>query len=65
MKCGIDHSHGSDLALLWLRPAAIAPIRPLAWDPPCATGVALIKKKKVIDLGTERENISKMSPVPD
>ena len=32
-----------DLALLWLwrRPAAIAPIRPLAWKPPYAKGVAL------------------------
>ena len=29
-----------DLALLWLwhRPAATAPIRPLAWEPPHATG---------------------------
>ena len=32
-----------DLALpwLWCRPAASALIRPLAWDPPYATGVAL------------------------
>ena len=32
-----------DLALLWLwcRPAAPAPIRPLAWEPPCAAGAAL------------------------
>ena len=31
-----------DLALLWLwhRPAALAPIRPLAWEPPYATGAA-------------------------
>ena len=34
MSCG-----GSDSALLWL--ATIAPIRPLAWEPPCATGAAL------------------------
>ena len=35
-----------DLALLWLwyRPVAIAPIQPLAWEPPCATGVALKSK---------------------
>ena len=26
---------------LWLWPAAVAPIRPLAWEPPHATGVAL------------------------
>ena len=32
-----------DLALLWLchRLAAAAPIRPLAWELPCATGAAL------------------------
>ena len=32
-----------DLALLWLwhRPAATAPIRPLAWETPHAVGVAL------------------------
>ena len=41
------------LLCLWCRPAATAPIRPLAWEPPCATGVALknkrqkTKKKKV------------------
>ena len=34
---------GLGLALLWLwcRPAATAPIRPLAWEPPYATGAAL------------------------
>ena len=37
-----------DLALLWLwcKPAAAAPIQPLAWELPYATGVALKKKKK-------------------
>ena len=36
-----------DLALLWLwcRSAAVAPIRPLDWEPPCATGAALKRKK--------------------
>ena len=38
--------HGSDLELLWYRPAAIALIRPLAWDFPLAVGVALKSKKK-------------------
>jgi len=35
-----------DPALLWLsgRPANIAPILPLAWEPPYAAGVALKKK---------------------
>ena len=36
-----------DPALLWLwyRPAAVAPIRPLAWEPPYATDVALKRQK--------------------
>ena len=36
-----------DLALLWLwcSPAATAPIRPLAWEPPYATGAALKRQK--------------------
>ena len=47
MNCGIGHRHGSDLALwLWCRLAATAPIRPLAWEPPYAMGVALEKTKK-------------------
>jgi len=38
----------SDLVLLWLwdRPAATAPIRPLAWKSPYAAGEALEKTKK-------------------
>ena len=37
-----------DPALLWLwcRPVATAPIRPLAWEPPYAAGVALEKAKR-------------------
>ena len=31
---------------LWCRPSATAPIRPLAWEPPCAMGAALTKDKK-------------------
>ena len=48
MSCGVGCRRGSDPVLLWLwrRPAAIAPIRPLAWEPPYATGVALEKTKK-------------------
>ena len=42
----------SDPALLWLwcRPAAVALIRPLAWELPHASGVALKrpKKKKIL-----------------
>ena len=37
-----------DLALMWLwrRPAAIALIQPLTWDPPYAAGAALKRQKK-------------------
>ena len=31
---------------LWCRPAATAPMRPLAWEPPYAAGAALEKKRK-------------------
>ena len=55
MSFGVSHRSGLDPVLLWLwhRPAAIALIRPLAWEPPYATSVALkttttttTKKKK-------------------
>ena len=40
---GIVLRHGSDPVLLWLwyRPAAVALILPLAWEPPYAVGAAL------------------------
>ena len=31
---------------LWCRPVGAAPIQPLAWEPPCAMGVALKRPKK-------------------
>ena len=50
MSCGIGRKRGSDPALLWLwwRPAATAPIRPLAWEPPYAAGAAqeMAKRQK-------------------
>ena len=48
MSCGVGRRHGLDLALLWLwrRPAAVAPIRPLAWEPPSAAGTALEKAER-------------------
>ena len=47
MSCGVGHRCSLDPALLWLwhRLAATAPIRPIAWEPPYATGVALEKAK--------------------
>ena len=48
MTWGVGRRCGSDPELLWLwcRPAATAPIRPLAWKPPHAMGVALEKTKQ-------------------
>ena len=45
MGCGVGH-----------RPAAVAPIRPLAWEPPCAMGVALEKAEKT----TTKKNLKHM-----
>ena len=48
MSYGVGHKRSSDLALLWLwcRLAATALIRPLAWEPPYATGAALKNTKR-------------------
>ena len=48
VSCGVGCRHISDPALLWLwhRMAATAPIRPLAWEPPYATGAAPEKAKR-------------------
>ena len=52
MSCGVGCRPASDPVLLWLwcRPAATAPIQPLAWEPPYAAGAAQemekIKNKK-------------------
>ena len=46
MSCGVGPKSGSDLALLWLwhRPAAAAPIRPLAQELTYGAGEILKKK---------------------
>ena len=56
MSCGVGRRHGWDLALLWLwrRPAATAPIQPLAWEPPYATGAALIGQNKQTNKQTNK-----------
>ena len=50
MSYGVSHRRGFDLVLLWLwhRPGAVAPIRPLAWEPPYAAGTAqeIAKRQK-------------------
>ena len=45
--CHVGRRHGSDRLLLWLwhRPAATAPIGPLAWESPYAMGAALKRQK--------------------
>ena len=51
MSCGVGHRRGSYPVLLWLwcRPAAIALIQPLAWEPPYAMGAAqeVAKRQKI------------------
>ena len=46
---GVGQRHGSDLVLLWLlrTSAATAPIQPLAWELPYASGEALKGQKKI------------------
>ena len=56
MSCGVGRRHGSDPMWLWLwrRPAATAPIRPLAWEPPHATYSAQKRQK---DRGKKKGNL--------
>ena len=67
MSCGVGRRHGQDPALLWLwyRPAATAPIGPVAWEPPYAVGVALeiAKKTKKKEREREREKTFKYLPL--
>ena len=63
MSCVVGHRGGSDPSLLWLwhRPAATALIRPLAWEPPYVTGVALetAKRQKIIIINILKINKNK------
>ena len=45
MSCGVGRRRGLDLVELWVwcTPVATAPVRPLAWEHPYATGAALEK----------------------
>ena len=51
MSCGIGCRRGLDPELLWLwrKLVATALIRPLAWEPPYPSGVALEKAKRQKD----------------
>ena len=59
-ECDVGCRHGSDLALLWLwrRPAAVALIRPLDWEPLYTAGEALEKdknkKEKKGEIGSQK-----------
>ena len=48
LSCGVSHRCSSDppLLRLWCRTAAVALVRPLAWELPYAVGADLEKKKK-------------------
>ena len=48
MSCGVGHKHCLDPEWVWLwcRPAAVAPIRPLAWEHPYAEGTVLKRQKQ-------------------
>ena len=48
MICGVGLRRDSDLMWLWLwrKPAAVALIQPLVWEPPYAVGAALKRPKK-------------------
>ena len=48
MSCGEGCRRGWDPTLLWLwcKPAAVALIRPLVWEPPYAMDVGLKRQKK-------------------
>ena len=58
MICGVGRRHGLDpeLLLLRCRLEATGLIRPLAWEPPYAAGVALEKGKKTKT--KEKKNLS-------
>ena len=46
MSCGVGCRCGSDPELLWLWCRPAAPIQPLAWELPYASGVAPKRQKK-------------------
>ena len=62
MSYGVGRRRGSDPTLLWLwyRPAATAPIRPLAWEPPYATGAALEKTDKKKKKKERKKKVSQL-----
>ena len=63
VSSGGSHRHGWDPESLWLwcRPAATATIRPLAWEPPYATSMALKRKKSKEEKKKEKKKRETMA----
>ena len=67
VSCGVGRRCGLNLSWLWLwrRPAAAALIRPLAWEPPYASGAVLKKqtnKQNVYQsLASDSDNVRKIN----
>jgi len=59
MSCGVGRRCSLAPVLLWLwrRPAAIALIGPLAWEPPYAAGVAIEKIKTKQNKNKNKERL--------
>ena len=66
MSCGVVGRLSSDPTLLWLwyRPVAVAPIQPLAWEPPYATGAAQETAKRQNKKQTKKTPQDSTSMVP-
>ena len=65
MSCGVGCTHSLDPTLLWLwcRLAAVSPIGPLAWEPPCAIGAALKSKKTKKQTNKQKKQLFKFIPI--
>ena len=65
MSCAVGRRCSLDLALLrlWCKLAAVAPIRPLAWEPPYATGEALKGQKTPPPKGTHAFKLPRVSEI--
>ena len=59
--CRSQTQLGSRVAVALFRPVATAPIQPLAWEPPHATGAALEKAKKK---KKERKKVPSVAVIP-
>ena len=63
MSCDVGRRCSSDPTLLWLwrRSAAVALIRPLAWEPPHPKGSALKKTKDKTNQNNKTQNVNNLS----